>query len=181
MPVEPQGADPTPSAEDEASDASVVSEPPITTGFGPPEGSHAEFGMVKLSPTPTPTRTQSQRGALRMGQLRVRGGLPPEVVARVLRQNFGRWTACYERELAENPKLSGMVELKFGLDAHGAVQAPSVGASSLAAPRLQRCLVKDLRQLAFPAPSELPTEVTEQLHLEPRGQKPKNAEVPAND
>ena len=132
--------------------------------------------MVSLIPS---SLKKNHRGAVRTGQLTVRGGLQPEVVGRVLRQAWGRWLLCYERELDGDPKLAGAVELKFDVDAQGAVRAPRIGTSTLAAPRLRRCLVDTLSALAFPTPSELPAEVTEQLELQPRRQQPKNSNAPA--
>ena len=175
-PAEPQRQDTTTSAESESSDSPAVSEQSSSRGFGLPPGSKAEYGIFSFPPPPKGPR----RSIMRTGHPTTSGGMSPDVVARILRQNAGRWVTCYERELTAHPKLAGTVELKFGVDARGAVQAPRIGASTLASPRLHQCLLKDLPQLAFPPPSELPAEVTEQLDLKPRPPDAKKTPAPAD-
>jgi len=43
----------------------------------------------------------------------VNGRLPPEVIQRIVRQNFGRFRNCYESSLRTNPSLTGRVAVKF--------------------------------------------------------------------
>ena len=43
----------------------------------------------------------------------VNGKLRPEVVKRIVRQNFGRFRLCYENGLRTNPKLAGKVVVTF--------------------------------------------------------------------
>ena len=40
-----------------------------------------------------------------MGATSVSGRLPPEVIQRIVRQNFGRFRLCYENGLRSNPNL----------------------------------------------------------------------------
>ena len=42
-----------------------------------------------------------------MGATQVSGRLPPEVIQRIVRQNFGRFRLCYENGLRNNPNLAG--------------------------------------------------------------------------
>ena len=44
-----------------------------------------------------------------MGATQVSGRLPPEVIQRIVRQNFGRFRLCYENGLRNNPNLQGRV------------------------------------------------------------------------
>src|SRR6187549_3194941 len=47
--------------------------------------------------------------SIRQGATQVNGKLPPEVIQRIVRQNFGRFRLCYENGLKNNPTLSGRV------------------------------------------------------------------------
>ena len=51
--------------------------------------------------------------SLREGAVQVNGRLPPEVIQRIVRQNFGRFRLCYEDGLKSNPELAGRVTVKF--------------------------------------------------------------------
>jgi len=56
---------------------------------------------------------------VRMGATTVNGRLPPEVIQRIVRQNFGRFRLCYEDGLRKNPTLQGRVAIKFVIDRGG--------------------------------------------------------------
>mgnify|MGYP006314362019 FL=1 len=58
------------------------------------------------------------------------GRLPPEVIQRIVRQNFGRFRLCYENGLRNNPTLSGRVSVKFVIDRSGAVSTAQDGGSA---------------------------------------------------
>ncbi len=49
------------------------------------------------------------------------GRLPPEVIQRIVRQNFGRFRLCYENGLRNNPNLQGRVSVRFVIGRDGAV------------------------------------------------------------
>ena len=42
-----------------------------------------------------------------MGAAEVTGALPPEVIQRIVRQNFGRFRMCYEQGLTQEPEPPG--------------------------------------------------------------------------
>ena len=56
---------------------------------------------------------------IREGATQVNGRLPPEVIQRIVRQNFGRFRLCYENGLRNNPNLQGRVTVKFVIDRSG--------------------------------------------------------------
>ena len=58
---------------------------------------------------------------VRMGATQVSGRLPPEVIQRIVRQNFGRFRLCYENGLRNNPNLQGRVSVRFVIGRDGAV------------------------------------------------------------
>ena len=47
---------------------------------------------------------QTKAPQVRMGATQVSGRLPPEVIQRIVRQNFGRFRLCYENGLAQQPE-----------------------------------------------------------------------------
>ncbi|MEO8797655.1 MAG: hypothetical protein ABI551_07210, partial [Polyangiaceae bacterium] len=46
-------------------------------------------------------------------EISVNGRIPQEVIQRIVRQNAGRYRACYESGLRSNPSLGGRVAVKF--------------------------------------------------------------------
>lgn len=82
----------------------------------------------------------------------VGGRLPPEVIQRVVRQNFGRFRACYETGLRSNPNLQGRVSVAFSIGRDGAVGGASNAGSDLPDSGVVSCVVSSFRGLSFPAP-----------------------------
>lgn len=90
--------------------------------------------------------------SLRQGATTVNGKLPPEVIQRIVRQNFGRFRLCYENGLRTNPKLAGRVAVKFTIDRSGAVSKSGNGGSDLIDTNVIACVVKGFSNLSFPQP-----------------------------
>ncbi|MBN2191961.1 MAG: AgmX/PglI C-terminal domain-containing protein [Polyangiaceae bacterium] len=88
----------------------------------------------------------------RTGKETVSGRLPPEVIQRIVRQNFGRFRMCYEKGLAQNPNLTGRVSVRFVIGSDGAVSHASNGGSDLADSSAVSCVVSSFYSLSFPAP-----------------------------
>ena len=63
----------------------------------------------------------TKRAAGPHGRDQVNGRLPPEVIQRIVRQNFGRFRLCYENGLRNNPNLQGRVSVRFVIGRDGAV------------------------------------------------------------
>src|SRR6478609_4710220 len=84
---------------------------------------------------------------VRMGATQVNGRLPPEVIQRVVRQNFGRYRLCYEKGLAKNPTLSGRVTVKFVIDRAGAVTSAADGGSDMTDKTVVSCVVDGFKNL----------------------------------
>jgi Ca-activated chloride channel family protein len=89
---------------------------------------------------------------LRQGAIQVTGRLPPEVIQRIVRQNFGRFRLCYENGLRNNPNLSGRVAVRFSIDRSGGVSTLGNGGSDLPDSSVVSCVVRSFAGLAFPAP-----------------------------
>jgi hypothetical protein len=86
------------------------------------------------------------------GDVSVNGRLPPEVIQRIVRQNFGRYTFCYQNGLRSNPNLEGRVTVKFVIARDGSVAFASDGGSDIPDTTVRQCVVSSFTNLSFPAP-----------------------------
>ena len=94
----------------------------------------------------------SVKGTLRQGATQVNGRLPPEVIQRIVRQNFGRFRLCYENGLRTSPELAGRVAVRFVIDRSGAVSTAADGGSDLPDQNVIGCIVRSFGTLVFPQP-----------------------------
>jgi hypothetical protein len=90
--------------------------------------------------------------SLREGAVQVTGRLPPEVIRRIVRQNFGRFRLCYENGRRGNPGLQGRVSTKFVIDRSGAVASAIDAGSNLPSSSTVACVVRGFGNLSFPQP-----------------------------
>jgi Ca-activated chloride channel family protein len=120
-----------------------------TIGRGEGTGTGVGFGSGSGSLSGS---HKSSAPRLRMGGTSVSGRLPPEVVKRIVRQNFGRFRLCYEKGLRNNPELEGRVTIAFTIGADGTVVTSTDGGSTLPDSAVKSCVVAGVRGLAFPAP-----------------------------
>lgn len=89
---------------------------------------------------------------VRMGKTTVSGRLPPEVIQRIVRQNFGRFRMCYDQGLGRNPNLEGRVSARFVIGRDGSVSNVSNGGSDLPDSKVVSCVVSAFYGLSFPQP-----------------------------
>jgi len=89
---------------------------------------------------------------LRQGATQVVGRLPPELIQRIVRMNFGRMRLCYEAALRTNPRLAGHASVRFVIGPSGAVASSAPGPTDFAPPALQACLAAAFRGMSFPQP-----------------------------
>lgn len=89
---------------------------------------------------------------VRAGKETVVGKLPPEVIKRIVRQNFGRFRLCYENGLRTNPRLEGRVTVRFAIARDGNVASATNSGSTLPNPSVVTCVVNSFRRLSFPPP-----------------------------
>jgi len=97
----------------------------------------------------------------------VNGRLPPEVVQRVVRQNFGRFRLCYEEGLRKSPSLEGRVAVKFVIARDGSVTTSQDAGSDLADEGVRQCVVRSFGTLSFPQPEGGIVMVTYPIVLSP--------------
>ncbi len=89
---------------------------------------------------------------MKVGPSNVNGRPPPEVIQRIVRQNFGRVRLCYENGLRTNPSLAGRVIIHFVIDRAGAVSSSVDGGSTLRHDPTVQCIARVIHALAFPQP-----------------------------
>lgn len=94
-------------------------------------------------------------------------GLPPEVVRRIVRQNFGRFRLCYENGLVKNPKLVGTVDTRFTIEKSGAVTNLVDGASTLPDAAVRQCVQRAFTGMSFPQPESTTVSVRYSLAFAP--------------
>ncbi len=87
-----------------------------------------------------------------VGTTQVTGRLPPEVVQRIVRQNYGRFRMCYENGLRSNPNLTGRVTARFVISREGSVSNVQNGGSDLPDAAVVSCVVQAFYGLSFPTP-----------------------------
>jgi hypothetical protein len=108
----------------------------VGNGHGPGRGGHVAKAP-NLRPPPT---------------IETNGRLPPEVIQRIVRQNFGRFRLCYEAGLRSNPGLSGRVVTRFVIGRDGAVAQAADAGSDLPNQDVVSCVVRSYGNLSFPQP-----------------------------
>ncbi len=89
-----------------------------------------------------------------VGETVLGGHLAPELIQRVVRQNFGRFRGCYELGLRTNPNLTGRVTTRFIIDRDGVVSNATNGGSDLPDSKVVGCVVSAFYGVSFPAPKD---------------------------
>jgi hypothetical protein len=79
------------------------------------------------------------------------GGLSPEQIRRVVMAHLGALRACYESEAERNPNLKGGVTVLWQIAPEGTVSGASLGGSSLGSPRVEGCVVRQVKGWRFPS------------------------------
>lgn len=123
------------------------------------------FSSARLSLRHKPTGV----GMRPSGETKVGGRIPPEVIQRVVRQNFGRMRACYEPALRSNPNLQGRVAVKFVIGRDGSVGSASNGGSDLPDSGVVSCVVRAFYGISFPQPEDGIVTVTYPIMFTPTG------------
>jgi len=80
------------------------------------------------------------------------GHLPPEVVNRIVRQNFGRFRLCYESGLRANPNLAGKVVVSVIVTRDGSVGAARLSSTDVPDSGVGLCVTRAFQNLSFPQP-----------------------------
>ena len=107
-------------------------------------GKGSSFGIGHGSARTHPPR-------VRMGTTSVSGRIPPEVITRIVRRNFGRMRHCYEMGLQTNPNLTGRVVVRFVIGRDGRVSNVN-GNGDLPNAAVINCVTRSFYGLSFPQP-----------------------------
>ncbi len=82
----------------------------------------------------------------------IEGGLPREVIARVIATYLGQIRYCYERQLAAHPGLYGKVLVRFTIAGNGRVSAQGIGSSTMNSRMVEGCMLRKVAKWKFPKP-----------------------------
>ena len=80
-----------------------------------------------------------------------RGGLSAEQIRRVVMAHVGALRACYESEAQRNPNLRGGVTVQWSIDPSGTVTSAGVAGTTLGNPRVEGCVVRQVKAWHFAA------------------------------
>jgi hypothetical protein len=133
-----------------------------TTALPPPATSGLAFGGNIGNPYAGPSSPGRVHDD---GVTLSKESLPPEVIRRIVRQNFGRFRLCYENGLRTNPTLAGLVRIRFVIDADGSVGTVSDAGSVLADKAVLLCMQRSFASLSFPQPEKGALSATYSLSL----------------
>jgi tetratricopeptide (TPR) repeat protein len=106
---------------------------------------------------------------VRSGAATVHGRLPPEVIQRIVRQNFGRFRNCYEQGLSRNPNLEGTINARFVIGRDGAVSNVTNAGSDLPDSGVVSCVLAGFYGLSFPQPEGGVVTVSHPISFKPEG------------
>ena len=126
-----------------------------TYGHGSGLGDGGEFGNGHGGSNFGRARHKAADLSMRQGDTQASGGhIPPEVIQRIVRQNFGRFRLCYENGLRNNPNLAGRVSVRFVIGRDGGVMSAANGGSDMPDAAVVSCVVGAFRGLQFPQSEE---------------------------
>lgn len=86
------------------------------------------------------------------GTPQVNGFLSREQIERVVRRHRRGLQYCYERELQNDPSLSGRVSVNWTIDLEGRVSAASVTENTIGNRNVESCVLEEVRRMRFDQP-----------------------------
>jgi hypothetical protein len=81
------------------------------------------------------------------------GELSADEIDHVMRARAGIFRACYQKQLAKEPKLAGKVVIKLTVKPDGTVATAAVASTTLKSPSVEGCLTTQILRLRFPPKS----------------------------
>ena len=107
----------------------------------------------KVEPFFRPSPPKPFKGLLiGTGELAENGHVPAQVIYRIVRQNFGLFTLCYEKGLGRNRALGGEIVVRFTIGADGSVGGISEASTTLEDRAMRQCVTRAFEGLSFPSP-----------------------------
>ena len=80
------------------------------------------------------------------------GSLDRDAIQKVINANVGQIQRCYERELVQNPGLSGKIEVEWVVGTSGAVRSTRQKFATLGSSAAIACILEKIRGWRFPQP-----------------------------
>jgi len=126
----------------------------IGQGFGNANGHIVGYALGGIGSAADRTRAFPRSPTLRQGAVESSAGFPPEVVTRIVRQNFGRFRLCYEDGLRRDPERAGQITTRFVIGRDGSVASATDAGSDLGDEAVIRCVVTAFGNIRFPVPEQ---------------------------
>ena len=107
------------------------------------------------APVPAPAQTVPAPGPALVEDEPALISTPPEgraEIQKVINENIVTIQHCYERQLAQHPRLSGKVKVRWVIDKSGAVRSVRQSSGDLKAPEVISCILAEIRTWHFSAP-----------------------------
>lgn len=126
----------------------------LDTGFGSGSGPGGPGGGGRGLGNGSGSGSGSGTGERTVGAAKAAApgqGLSPDAIQRVVMSRYGAFRACYDSAAAQDPTLSGTVSISFRIAPGGSVQSANVAGSSLNNPRVEGCVLRQIKRLQFPA------------------------------
>lgn len=79
-------------------------------------------------------------------------GLSRDQIQNTISKHLDKINQCYEDGLKDNPKLQGLVRVKFVIAATGHVSEAKIEKADMADGKVQTCIVTEMKTWEFPAP-----------------------------
>jgi len=139
----------------------IAPEPPQSPAAASPQqpspvaSTPASVPTVRVGPTHTEPEKKST------------GRLPPEVIQKIVRENYGTFRKCYEAGLGRNRDLRGRVSARFVIERDGLVSNVTNGGSDIPDPEVTACILNAFHGLRFPQPEGGTVTVVYPIMLEP--------------
>ena len=87
------------------------------------------------------------------GPTHVSGGLPREVILKVVKRHQSEIKYCYDAQLSQVRDLAGKVAVLFVIDPGGAVSEAAIAESTLGSDPVEACMLGAIRRWKFPEPA----------------------------
>lgn len=133
-------------------------------------------GLAGISEVKEVKEEKGPSGDARIGSVQVTGSLASDNVSRALRTRNARLRQCYEKQLAQNPTLTGRVQATLAIDADGRVTSASEvprsrtgdEGTTLADATAVRCVLAALRGMSNLKPTEGSATAVVTINFSPR-------------
>ncbi len=80
------------------------------------------------------------------------GALDRSLIDAVIKRNMNQLRYCYQRELTDNPGISGKIVVKFVVAKDGTVSSASIKSSTMGNTAVESCITSRFMRMQFPEP-----------------------------